>query len=140
MANSPYNVTLTWTTPTRPNGVVTHYSIYLDYNNGSTATIYPGGADREYVLDNLSPFQTITARLSAHTVIGEGPSSVARQAVTFETRKPFFCEIIMFARFNGEVEGTIVMIAKYYETSAKGHIKNLLMLSIAMNYSREIRV
>lgn len=89
LASSPYNAIISWTPPTVPNGIITHYTIYIDFGNGSTVTVYPQSADRQFNLTYLSPFQNVTARVTAFTMIGEGPPTVFRQTVTFEIREFF---------------------------------------------------
>ncbi len=88
-ADSPYNVTISWSTPTTPNGIITGYNLYITFGNGTTTVERSSPSDREFVLTYLSPYETVTTHMSARTVIGEGPRTVSRQAVTHETRKLF---------------------------------------------------
>ena len=65
------SVTLQWSPPDPPNGVITQYSIQLD------------GTDRNdlssnvlmYTIGQLSPDTVYVLQLSAHTIVGEGPPS-----------------------------------------------------------------
>lgn len=87
MADGAYNITISWNPPTIPNGIINGYTLYITFGNGSTTIERPGASDRQFFLSYLSPFETVTATISSSTVIGEGPRTVSRQAVTSETRE-----------------------------------------------------
>ena len=73
------SLTLQWTPPDTPNGVITQYSIQLDGNNitdlSSNVLVYTIGG--------LSPDTVYVLQLKAHTSVGVGPPST----VTSTTRK-----------------------------------------------------
>ncbi|CAI8053005.1 Phosphatidylinositol phosphatase PTPRQ [Geodia barretti] len=73
--HSAYAVIIEWEPPLTPNGIITLYTIYADYNNGTSQEIDVKATDRIYKLNGLSPHQLISINISASTVIGEGPLS-----------------------------------------------------------------
>lgn len=73
--HSIYSVLIEWQSPTIPNGIITLYTIYADYNNGSNGTFMTNSTERSFILDGLSPYQLIGVSMSASTKIGEGPVS-----------------------------------------------------------------
>ena len=75
------SVTLQWTPPDPPNGVITHYSIQrngTDRNDLNSSVLM-------YTIGGLSPDTVYVLLLSAHTIVGEGPSST----ITVVTGKLF---------------------------------------------------
>lgn len=86
-ADSPYNITINWSPPTIPNGIITHYNLYITFGNGTTIAEQPRASDRQFFLSYLSPFEAVNASISASTVIGEGNRTVSRGTVTFEARE-----------------------------------------------------
>ena len=82
---SSYSVLVQWLPPEVPNGIITHYSIYINYNNG---THHKRQVDAEislYLLEELRPHQIVGIRISAGTIAGEGPLSVEKSTRTNET-------------------------------------------------------
>ena len=73
--HSAYAVIIEWEPPLTPNGIITLYTIYADYNNGTSQEIDVKATERSYKLNGLSPHQLISINISASTVIGEGPLS-----------------------------------------------------------------
>jgi hypothetical protein len=73
--HSAYAVIIEWEPPLTPNGIITLYTIYADYNNGTSQEIDVKSTERSYKLNGLSPHQLISINISASTVIGEGPLS-----------------------------------------------------------------
>ena len=83
--DSPYNITvetgsafalyIEWAPPPTPNGIITRYSIYATYDNGSAAILSVNSSINSYSLNALFPDQTVYISLSASTVAGEGPLS-----------------------------------------------------------------
>lgn len=67
-------VLVCWTPPTQPNGIITHYTLRIDYN-GAIATETVGGIHSLYFIDQLSPDQLVGVSMSAATVSGSGPWS-----------------------------------------------------------------
>ena len=65
---------MTWSTPDSPNGVITRYTLYIDYINGSNVTLNLDPAIKQYVIAGLSPYETVRVNLSASTIIGMGPN------------------------------------------------------------------
>ena len=64
------SVTLQWSSPKIPNGVIVHYSIL--YNETTIADL---GSNIMYTIENLSPDTVYVLQLKAHTVVGAGPPS-----------------------------------------------------------------
>ena len=59
-----------------PNGIITHYNIYIDFTNGTNITTSSVLGDSTlYLLDQLSVFQLVGVSISAITGGGEGPMS-----------------------------------------------------------------
>ena len=73
---SSHALLIEWSPPTFPNGVVTAYTIYIDYNNGTSEVereMDPSVAS--YLLEGLTPFQLVGVQVTANTIVGEGPRS-----------------------------------------------------------------
>ena len=63
-----------WDPPSVPNGVITAYNIYVDYENGTNDTyIIVKGQATTYNITDLLPYQVVSVEISANTSIGEGP-------------------------------------------------------------------
>ena len=76
------SVTLQWTPPNPPNGVITQYSIQLngtDIDDLSSNVLM-------YTIGGLSPDTVYVLLLSAHTIVGEGPPIT----ITVVTDKLFY--------------------------------------------------
>ena len=59
-----------------PNGFITHYTLYINYTNGSEiSTRTVDSQFTLYLLDELSPYQKVEVSISATTGGGEGPQS-----------------------------------------------------------------
>lgn len=65
-----YSVQLMWQPPRLPNGVITHYNIYIDDSQTPMRTNTNG-----YLLTGLTQGITVNISVSANTSIGEGPRS-----------------------------------------------------------------
>ena len=73
---SSHALLLTWSPPSVPNGIITAYTVYIDYNNGtSEAERVTAGSVSSYLLEGLSPFQLVGVQMAANTSVGEGPRS-----------------------------------------------------------------
>jgi len=73
---SSHALLIEWFPPYIPNGVITAYTIYIDYNNGtSEAKIVMNGLTSNYLLNGLSPYQRVGVQITANTSVGEGPRS-----------------------------------------------------------------
>ena len=73
---SSHALLVEWSPPGLPNGVVTAYTIYINYNNGTSEVereMDPSVAS--YLLEKLSPFQLVGVQMTANTSVGEGPMS-----------------------------------------------------------------
>ena len=74
--NDPFSVLIQWEPPLIHNGIITHYTLYINYTNGSQ--IFNRTVDRQftiYLLEGLSPYQEVGVSISATTGGGEGPQS-----------------------------------------------------------------
>ena len=74
------SLTVSWSPPAQPNGLITHYTLYADYGDGSTAT--PTTMDSMFTISSLKPYQTVSVQVSASTSVGEGPRT---ETVEFTT-------------------------------------------------------
>ena len=70
-----YSIAVHWSPPRRPNGVITHYTLYISYENGVVDLFTTDGQSTSYIITNLLPYQHISVEVSASTRIGEGPRS-----------------------------------------------------------------
>ena len=84
---NPYRISVFWNPPNIPNGVITRYIIYAGYENGSVDVFYMNGKSTAYNISNLYPFQIIGVKISAGTIIGEGPRTPHMEVQTAQTRK-----------------------------------------------------
>ena len=64
----------------QPNGVVTGYTLYIGRENGAIEVFTTDGESTSYNITNLFPYELISVRVTASTLVGEGP------AVTEEIR------------------------------------------------------
>ena len=59
-----------------PNGIITHYTLYNNYTNGSEISIRTVNSQFTiYLLEGLTPYQEVGISISATTSGGEGPRS-----------------------------------------------------------------
>ena len=59
-----------------PNGIITHYTLYINYTNGSEISNKTVESQFiSYLLDGLTPYQLVGVSMSATTGGGEGPQS-----------------------------------------------------------------
>ena len=84
---SPYRVLLVWNPPNMPNGVITHYTIYVGYENRSVNVFNVNRTSTAYNISNLYPFQIINVEISASTTVGEGPRTPRMEVQTAQTCK-----------------------------------------------------
>ena len=76
MVNDAFSLLIQWEPPLIPNGIITHYTLYINYTNGSeisTRTI--DSQFTLYLLEGLTPYQEVGVSISATTGGGEGPQS-----------------------------------------------------------------
>lgn len=71
--SSPYFAVVEWNPPSTPNGLITHYNLYVDYENGTNDTFTIEGQVTVWNITDLLPYQFISVELSANTSVGEGP-------------------------------------------------------------------
>ena len=81
---SSYSVLVKWLPPDVPNGIITHYFIYINYNNGTSHKRQVGAEYSLYLLEELRPHKMVGIRISASTIVGEGPLSVEKSTRTNE--------------------------------------------------------
>jgi len=80
---SSHALLIEWSPPDIPNGVITAYTIYINYNNGtSEAERVMDGSTLNYILDHLSPHQLVSVQMTANTSVGEGPRSTTENGIT----------------------------------------------------------
>lgn len=72
--STPFSLVFQWEPPSTPNGPIMDYMLTVDYDNGTNET-FSVGVVLSYTLNGLSPYQLVTADISASTVEGSGPSS-----------------------------------------------------------------
>ena len=84
---SPHNVTVQWSPPSVPNGIITHYTIHIHYENGTHNVFSVDGQSTSYNITDLFPYQIISVDIAASTVIGEGPHSLQLEVQTAQARK-----------------------------------------------------
>ena len=71
------NVIFSWSIPTSPNGIITHYILLIVTHNASkNITINdhePKQEQLQTVISGFSPYQSYSASITASTIIGAGP-------------------------------------------------------------------
>ena len=79
-------ITVKWSLPLIPNGLITNYSVHIKtyYLDGATDDSITTVFKTEYTITGLSPYQLIEVQVSAWTAIGEGPRSDLRMVRTDE--------------------------------------------------------
>lgn len=85
--SSPYNVSAEWSPPRVPNGIITRYTLYIGFEDGSVEVFYVNGQSTSYNVTNLLPYQIISVQISASTVIGEGPRTSSVEVQTAQAGK-----------------------------------------------------
>lgn len=78
-----------WDPPRAPNGIITQYTLYIGYENGTVDVFYTNGETRSFNITNLYPFQIISIDISASTRIGEGPLAPRIEVQTAQACKTF---------------------------------------------------
>jgi len=83
---SSHALLVEWSPPYVPNGVITAYTIYINYNNGTSEDErVMDGSTLNYTLDHLSPHQLVSVHMTANTSVGEGPRSTTADGRTDPT-------------------------------------------------------
>lgn len=74
--SSPSSVFVTWIPPSAQNGIISSYSLYINFTDGSPVVIrQSNSASTNYTVTSLQPYQLVTVQISASTEAGEGPAS-----------------------------------------------------------------
>ena len=58
-----------------PNGVITAYTFYVTFDNGTSIVVVDRDLTGTFTLDGLLPYQLLSVEVSANTSAGEGPKS-----------------------------------------------------------------
>ena len=59
-----------------PNGIITHYTLYINYTNGSEISTRTVDSQLTlYLLEGMTPYQQVGVSISGTTSGGEGPQS-----------------------------------------------------------------
>jgi len=85
---SSHAVLIEWSPPNEPNGIVTGYTIYVNYDNDTSEperVLMTDGSTLRYTLENLLAFQLVSVQMTANTSTGEGPRSGSVEARTNPT-------------------------------------------------------
>ena len=73
---SSSSVLVTWTAPSLPNGIIIHYTLYVDYADGSAVVeVNTQSSYTNYTIEDLEPYQFVRVQVSGSTAAGEGPLS-----------------------------------------------------------------
>ena len=101
-AAGPTRVQVTWGPPRIPNGIITHYNLYINNNPIQVTPDLRGEADTEtYVFTTdqiLEPYKNVTVQISAETKAGEGLLSYPQSVVTDESGLCIFFVSFLDAR------------------------------------------
>ncbi|XP_063775500.1 usherin [Pseudophryne corroboree] len=74
----PRSITITWQSPTKPNGIITHYNLYQD---GSLQVVVPGNSS-SFTFDGLVPYTSYRYQLEGCTSAG---CSLSQESLVIET-------------------------------------------------------
>ena len=92
---SAHSLFVEWDPPNTPNGIVVNYTIYLDYNNGTTDVMITDFNTTEYLLEGLSPHQLVGVEITASTSAGEGPSSPIQEIRTHQAGTNIWISVLL---------------------------------------------
>ena len=83
---SSSELSVEWKPPLLPYGILTHYSLYVNFTNGSDLRREDtrDGDTTSHTLTHLQPFQLVVVQVSASTSVAEGPRSIASENRTLE--------------------------------------------------------
>ena len=82
-AVSSTSIRVQWSPPSIPNGVIIHYSLYINDLPAITIPASTGRPSQSWVVDELTDDSELNVSLSASTKIGEGPlATVANVSTT----------------------------------------------------------
>ena len=90
---SPYTVSVEWSPPRVPNGIIVRYTLYVRFEDGSVDVFYASGESTSYNITNLLPYQIINVQISASTSVGQGPCSSEIEVQTAQAGKINPCNI-----------------------------------------------
>ena len=65
-----------WNPPAVSNGVITHYTLHIGYENRAIDVFHLDRETTSYNITNLNPYEQLCVNVTASTRVGEGPSSV----------------------------------------------------------------
>ena len=86
IVNDAFFLLIQWEPPLIPNGIITHYTLYINYTNGSEiSTRTVDSQFTLYLLEGLTPYQDVEVSISATTGGGEGPQSNNVYSTTEQT-------------------------------------------------------
>lgn len=96
-AVSPYQVTVTWSPPATPNGIITQYRLSATLNESPLSSIFVPGDVLSREIDGLTPFGIFTVAISASTFVGQGPFSPTTTIRTQETPPSAVTDLLVSA-------------------------------------------
>ena len=74
--STPSSVLVRWIAPSTPNGVITSYTLYINFTDGSPIAVRQTASSAvNYTVTGLQPYQEVSVQVSASTSSGEGPLS-----------------------------------------------------------------
>ena len=92
---SAHSLFVEWDPPNTPNGIVVNYTIYLDYNNGTTDVRITDFNTTAYLLEGLAPYQLVGIEITASTTAGEGPSSPVQEIRTHQAGTNIWISVLL---------------------------------------------
>jgi len=85
-------ISLTWSEPLHPYGIITSYTITYDNSSGNQVSVIVDAGDaRSYLISGLDEFTTYEIFINASTRIGSGPAAELT-VTTNPSRKTFFTQ------------------------------------------------
>ena len=93
-------ISLTWSEPLHPYGIITSYTITYDDSSGTPVSVIVDARDTEsYLISGLDEFTTYELFINASTRIGSGPAAELT-VTTNPSRKIFFMH--SFTKYNNK--------------------------------------
>ena len=71
---SSSSVFVDWAPSVTPNGIITHYTVYINLTNSSSFLTATSSATN-FMVFGLQPHQMVVVQVSASTIAGDGPLS-----------------------------------------------------------------
>jgi len=78
------SISLTWSEPLLPYGIILYYTIEYNKSHNSTITIRVEAESRSYVVDDLNEYTVYSFSIYASTRVGDGPRATTT-ARTYES-------------------------------------------------------